>query len=217
MLDGFLNSDRASHTGPDGATTAPGQLARVAGVFYLEHDSTEPIPIEDEVFDVVYSEAFIEHITPGAAIAWLRDVRRLLRPGGYVRLSTPDLRKYVEGYLDPEGSFYEEHRNRLDVVTKRMFEHRKGREAIEMLRREYFGGDTVAPPRRAFMLNQIFRFWGHSWIYDLDELRHAAVAAGFAADAVVECSYGQGRDPAVTQYDRDEHDDESIYVEIAKA
>jgi SAM-dependent methyltransferase len=217
FLEGALNSDRAARTDGDDVTTTPGRLARVnERFFYLEHDSTEPLPLEDEVFDWVFSEAFIEHITPAAAIGWLREMRRLLKPGGFVRLSTPDLRKYVEGYLDPEGTFYEVHRDKLDDVTTKMFERRAGREGIELLRKEYFAGDNVAPPRRAFIINQIFRFWGHRWIYDLDELRHAAVEAGFDADAVEQRQFREGRDPKIARYDDQRHFDESIYIEIVK-
>lgn len=217
FLENALNTDRAARTDADGGTTAPGRLARVNGFFYLEHDSTGPLPVEDEVFDWVFSEAFIEHIPPAAGIEWLRDMRRLLKPGGYVRLSTPDLRKYVEGYLDPGGAFYEEHRSRLCDVTTRMFENRAGRPGIELLRHDYYAGATVPPARRAFILNQIFRFWGHKWIYDLDELRHAAAEAGFGAESVIQCAFREGRDPAVARFDDDRHSDESIYVEIAKA
>ena len=37
--------------------------------------------------------------------AGLQELRRLLIPGGIIRLSTPDLRKYIQGYLDPDQHF----------------------------------------------------------------------------------------------------------------
>ena len=29
------------------------------------------------------------------------------------------------------------------------------------------------------MLNQVFHFWGHEWLYDWDEIVHLLVQAGF--------------------------------------
>ena len=107
-----------------------------------------------------------------SAIAWLREIRRLLRPGGFLRLSTPDLRRYVEGYLDPEGSFFAEHREVLRQIPKFR--------------------ESGVPDRRGFMVNQIFRYFEHQWIYDLEEIRAAAAAAGFDPDAVTECSFQAG-------------------------
>jgi SAM-dependent methyltransferase len=41
--------------------------------------------------EAVYAEHFLEHLDLDQAIAFLRDVHRCLRPGGVVRLSTPNL------------------------------------------------------------------------------------------------------------------------------
>jgi hypothetical protein len=68
-----------------------------------------------------------------------------------------------------------------------------------------------APTRPAWMLNQIFRFRGRRWIYDADELRHAATEAGFTRFEVCACQ--RGRDPAVARLDHAIRDDETIYVE----
>jgi predicted SAM-dependent methyltransferase len=124
-----------------------------------------------------------------AAIDWLREIRRLLRPGGYLRLSTPDLRRYVDGYLDPAGSFFG---------------------ALRATR------GSGSPDTRGFMVNHIFRSYGHRWIYDVEEVRAVAVAAGFEPDAVTECSFQQGRLPEVAQMDLPMRADESLYVEIAR-
>ena len=41
--------------------------------------------------EAVYAEHFLEHLEIDQAVAFLRDVHRCLRPGGLVRLSTPNL------------------------------------------------------------------------------------------------------------------------------
>jgi 2-polyprenyl-3-methyl-5-hydroxy-6-metoxy-1,4-benzoquinol methylase len=47
-----------------------------------------PLPLEDSSFDVVWSGETIEHVADTSQ--WLSEVRRVLRPGGLLVLSTPD-------------------------------------------------------------------------------------------------------------------------------
>jgi hypothetical protein len=75
-------------------------------------------------------------------------------------------------------------------------------------------GAPQMPDRPAFMVNHIFRFWGHCWIYDADELRYALGRAGFPAEAMRVCAYRQGVRPEVADLDDERRNDETIYVEI---
>jgi|694.fasta_scaffold23290_8 predicted SAM-dependent methyltransferase len=65
-------------------------------------DLTSPFPIPNHSIDCIYSEHFIEHISLADGAALLAECRRVLVPGGVVRLSTPDLRVLVEKYLAGE-------------------------------------------------------------------------------------------------------------------
>ena len=49
------------------------------------------LPYEDNTFDVVYSSHFIEHIPVDQIELVFDDVYRILKPGGLIRLVTPDL------------------------------------------------------------------------------------------------------------------------------
>jgi hypothetical protein len=84
--------------------------------------------------------------------------------------------------------------------------------------RDYLLGETEIPDRPAFMLNQVFLFpiWHHRWLYDLDELRHAAGRAGFPASSVIEYDFREGSVQELAALDAPDHDDESIYVEILR-
>ena len=57
----------------------------------------------------VMAEHFIEHISFADAVKFLAEVRRLLKPGGTLRLSTPDLAIYAAAFFDPAQRFYQEH------------------------------------------------------------------------------------------------------------
>lgn len=159
---------------------------------FLRLDISEPLPFEDHCVDWVYAEHLIEHITLDQAVAWLREVRRVLAPGGLLRLTTPDLDTYVRNYLD-DGGFFERHRERMLealVPAPRM------------------------PARPAFMVNQIFYLYGHRWIYDFDEVSHALGVAGFATDRVRRCEFRKGASPQVAGLDRLIRNDETLYVEV---
>lgn len=67
-------------------------------------DLRQPLPFEDAQVSLIFCEHFIEHITRDEALSLLGECRRVLRQGGRLRLSTPDLRwliaQYVAGHLD---------------------------------------------------------------------------------------------------------------------
>jgi predicted SAM-dependent methyltransferase len=198
---GWLNTDRMRLRDKDGRRSEPSRIVEVLGnngvtSYYMQYDSREPYPFEPETFEWAFAEHFIEHLTLDETVGWLKEVHRILKPGGLVRLTTPSLAKYVEGYQDPEGRFFAEHRERLARLPN--FQ------------------DGEVPSRRAWMLNQIFMFWTHAWIYDADEVRHVAVQAGFPADGVEERAYRDSAVEEVAALDLPMRSDESLYVELRR-
>jgi predicted SAM-dependent methyltransferase len=191
----WLNSDyRSLHDGKE-TRTERGHVYRIEeDRYFIQHDVEEPFPIADASLDWCYSEHLIEHLTSEQGIAWLADMRRLLKPGGFVRVSTPDLRRYAEGYVDPSGQFFTTH----------------GRRVGELL------GDKEAVARRAYMMNQTFFHWNHKWMYDFEELRHAAIEAGFRPEAVRRRAFRDSAAPDVARMDIPSREEESLYVEIHK-
>lgn len=69
------------------------------GVNTFAWDLTRPLPIPDDSIDYIYSEHFIEHISLADGYTLLAECRRVLKPAGVVRLSTPDLHVLVEKYF----------------------------------------------------------------------------------------------------------------------
>lgn len=68
-------------------------------------DLRDPLPYDDASVQFIYNEHFIEHVTRAEALAFLKECRRVLRPDGVLRLSTPDLRYAAISYLS--GNIYE--------------------------------------------------------------------------------------------------------------
>jgi SAM-dependent methyltransferase len=55
----------------------------------LEHDLNRPLPFQENTFDVVTSLANLEHLERPERV--LREIKRVLRPGGRLFLTTPSI------------------------------------------------------------------------------------------------------------------------------
>ena len=73
VLEGWLNTDIDLYHDP---------------VVYL--DATKRFPFDDNTFDYIASEHMIEHVEYEAAQVMLQECFRVLKPGGRVRIATPD-------------------------------------------------------------------------------------------------------------------------------
>lgn len=69
------------------------------GKTVLPWNLTHGLPLADGSCDVVYSSHAIEHFDRNGAQRFLAECRRVLRPGGVIRLVAPDLEGVVRTYL----------------------------------------------------------------------------------------------------------------------
>jgi len=133
-------------------------------------DATEAFPIPDEAFDYVFSEHMIEHLPWQSGLAMLKECNRILKPGGTIRVATPDLAVLLElyrGQCDPAGERY------VRWIVDRCLPEPRAYKA-------------------AFVINNAFRSWGHQFLYDAELLEMALGEAGFAG--VRRCAYGASDD-----------------------
>lgn len=61
-------------------------------------DLRYPLKCADNVWDGVFSEHTLEHLYPNQAFNLLGELKRTMKPGAWLRLSVPDLEKYVDYY-----------------------------------------------------------------------------------------------------------------------
>lgn len=116
----------------------------------LRHDLTKPLPYADGSVDFIYSEHFIEHLTPEEGEFFLREARRVLQKDGVMRIATPDLDHIVFKY-------FFRWKNQA-WITDYGYSHLK---------------------TRAEMMNVVFRHWGHRWLYNFEELERRLRSSGF--------------------------------------
>lgn len=137
-LPGWLNTD----------------IETIPGVAQM--DATQPFPLPSGQFDVVYSEHMIEHVPYRAGRAMLTECLRVLKPGGTVRIVTPDLRSI------------------LSLA-----------DADDDLRARYVAWfcetfcEAGVEPTWDQALNTFYYSWGHQFIYTEETLRKSLEAAGF--------------------------------------
>jgi predicted SAM-dependent methyltransferase len=190
FLNGWLNFDLLDFVGPDGKGTQLDHAHAIGGRCYVKHDAAAgPYPFASGTASSVYSEHFIEHLNLKQGIAWLREMHRLMKPGGVLRLSTPDLEAYARGYLDKKQEMYNAWNAGLQT-------HR-----------------VDLPPRRTFRFNTLMRQWGHQYVYDYDELALVLGEAQFRE--IRRCDYRSGT-RHIAQHDQEWRRPGSLYVEAKK-
>lgn len=174
LLPGWLNTDRGAHA---------------AGATHL--DAARPFPLPAASFDHVFCEHLIEHLDRERGAAMLAECARVLRPGGRIRVSTPDL-----------------------TVIAKLVEAGRGGDEIAARYVQWCAEGFLAEAngdRPALVINQLFHGWGHRFLYDHDTLAHALVTAGF--ERVCRHPYGRSDDPALEAIDS--HADEDNLEMVA--
>ena len=116
----------------------------------LRMDATEPWPFEDGATEAINSEHVVEHLERPLAPVFFAEAFRVLRPGGVIRTSTPDLRGIAEAYLAAEPGTLAAHRAH-------------GYEARN----------------HADLLNNYLQMHGHRHVYDFETLALLLTGAGF--------------------------------------
>jgi SAM-dependent methyltransferase len=147
VLDGWLNVDLEG--------------GRHGTVFM---DASRRWPLNENSFDAILCEHTIEHMPKEAGRHLLAEARRVLRPGGQIRVVTPDLGAMAKMILDPSRS---EHRQYLRFVAG-------------------FHGKVEISNCDA--TNYLFYSYGHRYIYTVEELAQHVRLAGF--DNIVETRAG---------------------------
>jgi predicted SAM-dependent methyltransferase len=73
---------------------------RAASPAVIAHDLRQPLPFADASFSAVYSSHVLEHFSSAFAPVFLAECRRLLKPGGVLRIVVPDLETIARLYLE---------------------------------------------------------------------------------------------------------------------
>ena len=148
-------------------------------------DATKCIPEKNGTIDVIYSSHMLEHLERDDALQFLKEARRILKSGGFIRIAVPDMKYCVENYLKDGDidSFIENTR-----LTRK-----RPRTLIEKLKYLIVGDRN------------------HQWMYDGNSLCKLLLAAGFNEPRVMEP--GCTIIPESGEINLEERVPESVFVE----
>jgi len=65
----------------------------------IEFDLRYPVDCSDNIVDGIYSGHTLEHLYPYEALRLIKEMYRILKPSGWIRINVPDLGKYVNYYI----------------------------------------------------------------------------------------------------------------------
>lgn len=117
----------------------------------MKWDLRTILPFAGSSVHFIYHEHFLEHLTAEDGLSFLKECYRLLIPRGVMRVAMPDLKEIIEQYLDPNW---------------------KERQWLKT-----FGMEFVQT--KAELINISFRWWGHQYLYDKEELERRLGEVGF--------------------------------------
>ena len=208
---------------------------------YLLDMRKDPLPIPEGIIDAVYASHLIEHIDFQASKKLFQEAYRVLKPGGTIRLVTPDMDILLDRYRQQDWTFFLINGGKF--VYQRICEGVLPAESLLIHNRlvgwfaSYSGRlDTAGGPlttrevvdRKLSALSKYeFREWcvsllepgrvyAHIHLYDYEELRSVLSDVGFHSISKVD--FAQSNCEAMLQppIDLESHRPYSLYVEAKK-
>ena len=148
-------------------------------------DATKSIPLQTSSVDCMYTSHMVEHLSQKGARSFLKEVKRVLKVGGVVRIAVPDLRIAVDDYLET---------NDADAFMR---------------------GILVQAPEINTLKQKINLFISgyrhHQWMYDGTSLSRLLIEMGFSSAEV--CKDGKTNIIDADGLNLHEREKQSVYVE----
>jgi predicted SAM-dependent methyltransferase len=124
------------------------------GALVLNFDVTRGLPVSEGQITHVYASHFMEHLTFADGVQFLERCRRMMKSGGIIRLTFPDLELWIRKYAENDTGFFEKYRS---IYLK----------------------DGQARTKGQVFMSQVHGF-GHQWNYDFEGMRGILEKAGFS-------------------------------------
>jgi predicted SAM-dependent methyltransferase len=113
-------------------------------------DVRKSLPFDNNSVGYIYNEHVLEHFTYEEGDKVLKEFERSLKPGGVLRIATPD----------------------LDYIIEKYSADWKNEEWLSWAEFEFI-------KTRGQMLNICFSWWGHKYLYNEEDLRNKLIKTGF--------------------------------------
>lgn len=174
----------------------------------IRWDLSKGIPFEDNSFDVIYNSHVMEHIDLHAVLLFLKEIYRVLKKGGIVRIVVPDLKILINHYVSSAQKLENGDMSALENHQENIYQL-----FYQMVRTECAGASQQTAFVRA--VENIVRGGPsktgelHRWMYDKYTLGSLLNNAGFRD--VCECGYNSSTIEGWSQFNLDTNDDGTAY------
>ena len=161
LLDGWINTDIKPCSND---------------ILYM--DLTKPFPFQDNFFKYIFSEHVCEHVTFKDYLSTLREIHRVLKPGGIYRVAMPTLDFLLNLYDKPNNALH----SKYIQWSNTSFGFA-----------DYCLKSFTSKDLAVITLNNFMHNWGHKFIYSNEMIEHILKIAGFRN--VKRCNIGESRYP----------------------
>ncbi len=168
-----------------------GRVRNVDGAMFLNYNLLKPWPVENNSISFIAGSHFIEHLDLNAGMQFVGYAYRVMKKGGVIRLSCPDLEVYAKNYV---------------AGNKTFFDH--------PLIREWCTFKAAQTPGEIFIAKAYDSGGAHKWFYDFASLKHILESAGFSD--VRRVSRLEGKSPDLEKLEPPQRELETVYVEATK-
>jgi len=148
-------------------------------------DASKRFPFEDKSIEVIYTSHMLEHLSQSNVENVLKEARRVLQPGGIIRIAVPDLRIIMEDY----------------------FQSGDANLCMERLMVQPQPINTLKQKLKLLLVG----YRHHQWMYDGNSISKMLVIHGFKDVEIMEKGHTKINDPG--PLDLNEREGESVYVE----
>ncbi len=177
---------------------------------WLKVQQAWDLPYADKSFEVVFCSHMIEHVPSAKAEKVFYEINRVLKPGGVLRLLTPDLRKLAEAYV---------HNDREKMALYRMEDGSSVSDALGL--GHAMVNFIISPGYDNYIIDHEFRgvtaAYGHMFCYDMEMMQGLLTRYGFTDIArmdIDESRISEHRLLRAKEHDADKH--HSLVVECIK-
>jgi SAM-dependent methyltransferase len=137
----FSAEGMSSYCGLDADTNSVREAVEEYGIrgSFQVHDLRQTLPFEKESFDTVCSLETIEHLSEEEQPGFLRELLRVLRPGGLLILSTPNRNSLSKRAMQKRGWSNPFHKHEFSTAELRRFLREVGGTGLHVRAWHYLG------------------------------------------------------------------------------
>ncbi len=163
----------------------------IDGALFLNYNLLKPWPWPPGSVSYIAGAHFIEHLDLNLAIEFSREAFKVLKSGGVIRLSCPDLEIYARNFISSNAGFFEQEEIRKACTFQ------NAQTCSQIFAAKAYDSGGV-----------------HKWFHDFSSLKNVLERVGFIN--VRKLKRLEGKTPDLEQLEIPQRESETLYVEAVK-